>query len=365
MSTSSHSDQPASPPAAPRDWICHVLRGADFRVVAGVNAGDALEPTEDMCPGDVYRLSDDGPAWRLAVREAGEGATRSGPATLSTEAARRVAPGSEIGAPGDRVVLEARLTLMAPDGGRAQMVLIAVVAADEGARDLRCALPLDPIEPGADYTLIGIDTDPGIVQLADVTSIAFGRGTAITLADGRQVPIERLEPGMRVLTHNHGAQPLRWVARRTVRAVGASAPVVIGRGVLGNSADLVVSQHQRLFIYQRGADRIGRSADILVKAQYLVDGGRVFIRKGGFCDWFTPVFDRHEVIYAEGIPAESLEVNDATRPGLPEEIAEQVAEQLPRLSHTTHPGTEPDAEELSRAGPDRFHRPGSGGDGQG
>ncbi len=354
-----------SPTAAPRDWTCHVLRGADFRVVAGVNAGDALEAVEDLCPGDVYRLSDDGPAWRLAVREAGDDAARSGPATLSTAVARGVAAGSEVGTAGDRVVLEARLTLMAPDGGRAQILLIAVTSAEGEASDLRCALPLDPIEPGADYTLIGIDTDPGTVPLADVTSIAFGRGTAITLADGRQVPIEDLEPGMRVLTHNHGAQPLRWVARRTVRAVGASAPVVIGRGVLGNSADLVVSQHQRLFIYQRGADRIGRSADILVKAQYLVDGARVFIRKGGFCDWFTPVFDRHEVIYAEGIPAESLEVNDATRPGLPEEIAEQVAEQLPSLSHTTHPGTEPDAEELSRAGPDRFHRPGTWSDGQG
>ena len=36
-----------------------------------------------------------------------------------------------------------------------------------------------------------------------------------------------------------------------VRAVGAFAPVVISAGTLGNGGDLILSQHHRVFLYQR------------------------------------------------------------------------------------------------------------------
>lgn len=178
------------------------------------------------------------------------------------------------------------------------------------------------------------------MQLSDLTSFAFARGTAITLASGAQKPVEELAPGERVLTRDHGAQPVRWIGHQTVRAVGAYAPVVIAKDTLGNAADLILSQHQRLFVYQRGADRVTETAEMLVKAALLVDDDAVFIRKGGFVDYYTLVFDHHEVIYAECIPVESLELSPDTRQSLPGEIAAGIAAELGDLAHTPAFGTE-------------------------
>ena len=44
------------------------------------------------------------------------------------------------------------------------------------------------------------------------------------------------------------------------------------------------------------------------------------MQEGGFVDFFSIVFDHHEIIYAEGVPAESLMVNDATVNRLPVEL---------------------------------------------
>ena len=162
----------------------------------------------------------------------------------------------------------------------------------------------------------------------------------IALADGRQVAIEALRPGDRVLTRDHGGQPLRWIGSATLRAVGAFAPVVITAGTLGNAGDLIVGQHHRMFLYQRERARLAGTAELLVQAKHLVDGERVFLREGGFVDYFSLVFDRHEIVYAEGIPAESLMVNDATLTHLPDELAEEVKARFPGLSQHQHFGTE-------------------------
>ncbi|MGL5012449.1 MAG: Hint domain-containing protein, partial [Paracoccaceae bacterium] len=66
----------------------------------------------------------------------------------------------------------------------------------------------------------------------------------------------------------------------------------------------------------------------------------IFIREGGMVDYFSLVFDAHEIIYAEGIPAESLMVTEATLNRLPPELAAEVKAQFPGLSHNQHFGTE-------------------------
>ncbi|MBS8226507.1 Hint domain-containing protein [Vannielia litorea] len=304
-------------------YDCRLFAGADLRVTSGANLGDELGDLDELCEGDVYALGEDAGVSKLAiVTEAGQ---------------HRVANGSELGVPGDAVTLAGRLTFMGGDGGGMDLLVIEIPA--EGG-PTRHVLPLQPMEPRVEYTLIGISEDPGEVQLSDLTSFAFVRGTAITLASGAQKPVEDLVPGERVLTRDHGAQPVRWIGTQTVRAVGAYAPVVITEGTLGNAADLILSQHQRLFVYQRGVDRVTETAEMLVKAALLVDDDAVFIRKGGFIDYFTLVFDHHEVIYAECIPVESLELSPDTRQSLPGEIAAGIEAEFGDLAHTPAFGTE-------------------------
>ncbi|MDP4033585.1 MAG: Hint domain-containing protein [Pseudorhodobacter sp.] len=312
-----------SPPLLP-GHACMLFCAQDIHVCAGVNLGDALGEAEAVCPGDIYELIEGAVARRLVVARQGRVGVQS------------VAPGSDIGAAGDAVRLAARYTLMGEDGDTVDLLLLRL----QGAAGGLFALPLSPIGARIGYTLLKVDDAPAAVPLSDLLCVSFARGTMITLANGSQRPIEALAPGDRVLTRDHGAQPLRWLGHATLRGVGAFAPVVISKGTMGNAGDLIVSQHHRMFLYQRRRGPGVPTAELLVQARHLVDGAAIFLRIGGFVDYFSLVFDQHEIIYAEGIPAESLMVNEATLSRLPADLAADVKAQFPGLSQNQHFGTE-------------------------
>lgn len=318
---------------------CQVFAAEDIFVSMGANLGDGLGLPGDVVEGDIYQLDPEAQPLRLVLSRAA--APGGGDSVL--------AEGSDLGGPGDRVRLSARYTLMSPDGDRVELLALAVAGR-------LCALPLAPMAARMDYTLLAIDTAPEATRLADLISVSFARGTLITLATGRQMAIEDLRPGDLILTRDHGPQPLRLAGRATLRAHGAFAPVVIPAGTLGNCGDLIVSQHHRMFLYQRHRPGGLPTSELLVQARHLVDDETVFIRQGGFVDWFSLVFDRHEIIYAEGIPAESLMVNDATVSRLPPEIAAEVQARFPGLAHVQHFGTEAGRQFLESIGPETLYQ---------
>jgi len=316
----------------------HCFPARAFTVAVGANLGDPVAAADFVEPGDIYRLAAGHTPLRLMLRPPSEDA---GPA--------RVAAGSSIGEPGDELAFLSRLTFMAPDGDRVEVMVLS-----HGATGEVFALPLSPLAPRVDYTLIDAQADVGRLQVADMVCVSFASGTRVTLPSGEQRRIEAVAPGDLVLTRDHGAQPVRWIGKATLRAKGTLAPVVIAAGLLGNSADLVVSPHHRVFIYQRGPRRIGRTAELLVQAKHLVDDDRVTRREGGFVDYYSLVFDQHEIIYAEGVPAESLMVNDATVSLLPPDLAEEIRARFPGLSQTQHFGTEVGREALDHIAPPRL-----------
>lgn len=318
------------PSDAPPGQVCQVFDAEAIYVSQGVNRGDSLSGPEALCEGDIYSFEAGTRPIRLLLAHG-----RSG---------QSLRAGSEIGQPGEGLHLQARYTLMAPDGSKVELLYILL---DSGKA---VALPLSPMGLGLDYALVAIDTAPDPVPLADLVCVSFARGTMITLADGQQRPIEALRLDDRVLTRDHGAQPVRWVGKATLRAVGSFAPIVITAGTLGNAGDLIVSPHHRIFLYQRNRAPGLETAELLVQAKHLVDGDRIFRREGGFVDYFSLVFDRHEIIYAEGVPVESLLVNDATLSRLPAEIAEDVKARFPGLAHDQHFGTEAGRNLLDRVG---------------
>jgi len=297
-------------------------------VTLGANQGDVLDGPDEVCPGDVYELDQDAAPARLVVTQA-----HDGPQT--------VAPGSEVGRPGDAVRLEARYALMGADGDKVELLVVVL------GGTARHALPLSPMATRTGYTLLAIHPAPPELRLADLLCVSFARGTMITLASGAQQAIEALAPGDRVLTRDHGPQPLRWIGRATLRAVGAFAPVVITAGTLGNSGDLIVSQHHRMFLYQRRRKAGLPTSEVLVQARHLADGAMIYIRDGGYVDYFSLIFDRHEIIYAEGVPAESLMVTEAVVNRLPPELAAEVRARFPGLSQHQHFGTEAGRTELA------------------
>lgn len=277
-----------------------------LRVISGANMGDGMGLEDDALPGDIYRLASGHRTERLAISDAGVGGQPC------------VADGSEVGAPGEALAISACHMLMGPSGEVVE-VLILTHEAEDGAR--LHILPLSTMKADTEYELIGTEIASAPERFADVASVSFLAGTHLTLANGKQIPVEHLNVGDLLLTRENGPQPVRWIGFQTRRAVGAAAPVRITEGTLNTSRDLRLSPQHRLFIWQR-RDELGTGrAEVMVKAELLVNGDTVVREEGGHIDSYQIVFNSHEIIYAEGIAVESLLVTGQTRALLPEDLA--------------------------------------------
>lgn len=216
---------------------------------------------------------------------------------------------------GQRIYLDSCLTLMTPTGDTIEaLILVGVV---DTVVDGVYLLPLGTMGAHDEYRLIGVARHTATRRFAQMGCGAFASGTRITLHDGRLCKVDDLTPGDQILTRDHGAQPLRWVGKTTLRASGSFAPVVITRDSLHNAADLVVRADHRLFVYQRRDDLGAGRAEVLIRARHLINDDTVYQRSGGFVDYYQLVLAAHHLIYAEGICVESQRVDALSRPALP------------------------------------------------
>ncbi|MEO3471519.1 Hint domain-containing protein [Roseomonas sp. CAU 1739] len=134
----------------------------------------------------------------------------------------------------------------------------------------------------------------------------YAAGTRI-LTDRGEVPVEALRAGDLVVTLGLGGtwlRPIRWIGRRRIDTrrhprPDAVRPVRVCAGALGAGVpwrDLVVSPDHALYI-----------DGVLVPAAALLDG--VAIRQetpaAGRVEYLHVELDRHDVIVADGAPAES------------------------------------------------------------
>ena len=291
-----------------------------FRVSAGANLGDGISWHAELELDDYYALEHNALRGRLSLQ-------------ADLNGAFRVAEETGLGQPGARLHLDCALTFMSPDG-QTQDAIVIVELDDADQIAAIYLLSLSELKPRVEYSLVGIDRDGAHERFARVACVYFTRGTHITMATGEQRRIEDLNVGDRVLTRDDGAQEIRWIGASTIRAQGDMAPVIIEAGALNNAHDLVVSPDHRLFVYQR-QDRIGAGqAELMVKARHLLNGDTVRVAAGGFVDYFQILFDRHHIIYAEGIAAESMLVDPRTKPALPPELLEKLTEVMPGHART-------------------------------
>lgn len=283
-----------------------VYRAADLVVIEGVAEGDSMSFADDLIMDDVYQLASHASRERLSL--------------VIGQRPRNFAINSDsaLGVAGRRVYLDSCITLMVPDGSTCELLIFVEIEDSEVAEIY--LLPLVTLIPDTEYMLVGIDRINPAARLAEVACVSFSSGTHITMASGEQRRIEDLMVGDRILTRDDGPQELRWIGKSTVRAAGEMAPVVIRKGALHNQNDLLLSPEHRIFVYQR-QDRLkaGRS-EVLVKVRHLVNNDTVVRAEGGYVDYFQLLFDDHQIIFAEGIAAESLLVTPRTRPALPEDV---------------------------------------------
>lgn len=161
------------------------------------------------------------------------------------------------------------------------------------------------------------------VKVFKATDLAcFARGTRIETATGF-VAVEDLRDGMLIETMDRGLQPVRRVLSKVVDGRGALAPVVLAAGVLGNVRALQVSPHHRMVVSGWRAELLTGEPEVLAAAAHLVDGARVRVDPVDRVEYFHLLFDRHEIIFAEGAATESYHPFAADAAGLaPETLAE-------------------------------------------
>ncbi|UZD91898.1 Hint domain-containing protein [Cognatishimia activa] len=296
-----------------------VFRAADFRVVNGANEGDALSFAAELMLDDLYELRQGAYPTVLAMRPSDDGSFA-------------ISETSSVGRPFATLYLDCSITLMQSSGDTVEALILVEV--DEGGNVADIYLhAFAPINPKMAYTLVGIDRENAHRRLALTNCVSFTRGTHVTMANGIQKPVEQLSVGDKVLTRDAGAQEVRWIGRSTVRAMGPFAPIVIKAGALNNLNDLLVNPDHRLFVYQREDKLNAGRAEVMIKARYLLNGDSVYVQNGGFVEYFQLLFDDHHIIFAEGIAAETMLVDDKTESVLPKALGEKFRNSQPGLSN--------------------------------
>ncbi|MEQ8365157.1 MAG: Hint domain-containing protein [Roseicyclus sp.] len=137
----------------------------------------------------------------------------------------------------------------------------------------------------------------------------FTSGTRIATPSGWRI-VEDLKVGDIVMTQDHGFQAIRWIGATTRVVQGALRPVRIAQGALGfglPQRDLLVSQQHRMLIRSRIAARMTGKSEILIPAKKLLGLPGITIAEDvEQVTYLHLLFDRHEIIFAEGAPTESL-----------------------------------------------------------
>jgi len=169
--------------------------------------------------------------------------------------------------------------------------------------------------------------------------LCFARGTMLDTPEGLRA-IESLKAGDLVLTRDNGPQPIRWIGSRMITAKELSAheklrPIRIKAGALGAgtpAADLVVSPQHRVLVRSKVAIRMFGAAEVLVAAKQLLQVDGIDIcDKPDEVEYFHMLFDRHEVVFANGAEAESLYTGPEAIKSVGPAALEEIYEILPEL----------------------------------
>ncbi|WP_300585444.1 Hint domain-containing protein [Marivita sp.] len=137
--------------------------------------------------------------------------------------------------------------------------------------------------------------------------VCFAAGTLILTPWG-EVPIEALSKGDLVVTRDNGPKPIVWIGTRHVSAQELKRnpkfkPIWISHSVTGGDAPMIVSRQHGLLV------QLEDGSETLVRAGHLarMRGGKARVMEG--CrkvTYFHLMFEAHEILYANGGPAESF-----------------------------------------------------------
>lgn len=146
---------------------------------------------------------------------------------------------------------------------------------------------------------------PNSVGIPSLGPPCFTAGTMIRTDRGEQA-VEDLAVGDMVETLDHGFQRLRWVGCSQTDASGEHAPVVFKPGAIDNENELRVSPQHRVLVQGWMAELYFGRDEVLVPAKHLVNGTSVRQEPVDNVGYYHLLFDRHEIIWSNGVLSESF-----------------------------------------------------------
>lgn len=144
--------------------------------------------------------------------------------------------------------------------------------------------------------------------------ICFTRGTLIKTIEGERA-IEELRQGDLVWTKDNGFQTIRWIGSKVlsedlIKTAPNLRPVRILAGALGQGLpkrDLMVSPQHRILVNSKISNRMTHVDEVLVSAKHLLQlQGFDYADLEHGVEYYHFLFDRHEIVEAEGAQSESL-----------------------------------------------------------
>ncbi len=167
--------------------------------------------------------------------------------------------------------------------------------------------PTGPMQTG-NWKITEGDLDPS-------NPPCFVGGTLIQTPQG-EVLVEQLQAGDLVTTASGGHMPILWIGGRQVVPSmllrnPSLQPLRIDAGVLGNDRPLVISQQHRLLVSGYKAELLFGEREVLMPAKALVGfpGVTLDYSRSTFT-YYHLLLETHEVVFANGVPSESLFLGD-------------------------------------------------------
>ena len=191
----------------------------------------------------------------------------------------------------------------------------------------------------------GTNSDVGYVTLSTIR--CFVSGTLILTPNG-EVPVDELSEGDLVITHDDGPQPIRWIGTRTIPAWDNFAPIDIAENALGKHRRLRVSPQHRILIRDTLAQLLFGDEEVLVSAKDLVNHRTIRRREGGMVTYVHLLFDRHQVVFSEGLATESFLPGPQTKDCFEEAVMEEICAIFPELDPQSGSGYGPAARRTLR-----------------
>ncbi|MEM8870144.1 MAG: Hint domain-containing protein [Pseudomonadota bacterium] len=173
--------------------------------------------------------------------------------------------------------------------------------------------------------------------------ICLASGTRVLTANGERC-IEDLEIGDLVITRDNGAQEVRWIGSRTLapdhlRTFTKHQPVRIRAGALGRNLperDLLVSPNHRMLISDWKAEALYGLPSALVAAKDLINDQSIYRDTSiSEVEYVHVLFDRHEIIFAEGAETESFHPHADGLAAVDADARSELLELFPELEHNS------------------------------